>query len=62
MEEIGLLTGDYARRLYFVALVDAAKLDARSVVPILQQVGDRMSSDYDRRQVLERVAARVSAR
>lgn len=60
MEEIGLLTGDYARRLYFVALVDAAKLDARTVVPILQQVGDRMSSDYDRRQVLERVATRVS--
>lgn len=59
MEEIGLLTGDYVRRLYFVALVDAAKLDARTVVPILQQVGERMSSDYDRRQVLERVATRV---
>jgi hypothetical protein len=59
MEEIGLLTGDYARRLYFVALVDTAKLDARSVVPILQQVGDRMRSDYDRRQVLEHVATRV---
>ena len=60
MEEIGLLTGDYARRLYSVALIDAAKLDARTVVPILQQVGDRMSSDYDRRLVLERAAARVS--
>jgi hypothetical protein len=60
MEEIGLLTGDYARRLYFVALLDAAKLDARSVVPILQQVSERMRSDYDRRQVLERAAIRVT--
>ena len=60
MEEIGLLTGDYARRLYFVALVDTAKLDARSVVPILQQAGDRMTSDYDRRQVLEHVARHVT--
>ena len=60
MEEIGLLTGDYARRLYFVALVDTAKLDARSVVPILQQMSERMKSDYDRRQVLEHVAARVT--
>jgi len=60
MEEIGLLTGDYARRLYFVALIDQAKLDTRTVVPILQQVGDRMSSDYDRRLVLERAAVRVS--
>src|SRR5439155_16796178 len=38
MEEIRLLSGDYVRRLYFVALLDAAKLDARSVVPILQLV------------------------
>jgi hypothetical protein len=60
MEEIGLLTGDYVRRLYFVALVDSAKLDARSVAPVLQQVGEQMRSDYDRRQVLERVATRVT--
>ena len=60
MEEIELLTGDYARRLYFVALVDTAKLDSRSVVPILQQAGDRITSDYDRRQVLEHVATRVT--
>jgi hypothetical protein len=60
LEEIGLLTGNYARRLYFVALIDLAKLDTRTVVPILQQVGDRMTSDYDRRLVLERAASRVS--
>ncbi len=60
MEEIRLLSGDYVRRLYFVALLDAAKLDARSVVPILQQVSERMTSDYDRRQVLEHVATRMT--
>lgn len=60
MDEISLLTGDYVRRLYFVALVDAAKLDARTVVPILQRVGERMTSDYDRRQVLEHVSTRVT--
>lgn len=60
MEEIGLLTGDYARRLYFVSLIERAKLDARTVVPVLQQAGERMTSDYDRRQVLEHVASRVT--
>ena len=59
LEEIDLLGGDYARRLYFVALIDVAALDSASVQPILQRTGQQMKSDYDRRQVLEHVAANV---
>ena len=58
-EEIDRLGGDYARRLYLVALIDVAHFDSTSVQPLLQRTGDRMKSDYDRRQVLEHVASRV---
>jgi len=58
-EEIDLLGGDYARRLYLVALVDIAGFNATSVQPLLQRAGALMKSDYDRRLVLEHVAARV---
>src|SRR6185295_15713584 len=60
LEEIDLLGGDYARRLYFIALVDTARLDANSVQPVLERLGQRMTSDYDRRQVLEHVASHVT--
>jgi hypothetical protein len=59
LEEIDLLGGDYARRLYLVALVDVAGFNAASVQPILQRTGQLMKSDYDRRLVLEHVAAKV---
>jgi len=58
--EIDRLGGDYARRLYLVALIDVARFDAATVQPLLQRVGDRMKSDYDRRQVLEHVASTVT--
>ncbi len=58
-EEIDLLGGDYARRLYLVALVDIAGFNATSVQPLLQRTGALMKSDYDRRLVLEHVAANV---
>jgi hypothetical protein len=60
LEEIDLLGGDYARRLYFTALIDLARFDSNGVKPVLARVGQRMTSDYDRRQVLEQVAARVA--
>jgi beta-lactamase regulating signal transducer with metallopeptidase domain len=59
LEEIALLGGDYARRLYYIALVDSARFDATSVRPVLLQVGDQMRSDYERSQVLQYVAQRV---
>jgi hypothetical protein len=59
LEEIDLLGSDYARRLYFVSLLDTARLDSAGVVPVFQRVSQKMTSDYDRRQVLEHVASRV---
>ncbi len=60
LDEIGRLGGDYARRLYFVALLDRAKLDASSVQPILAKAGETITSDYERRQVLKRITERVA--
>jgi hypothetical protein len=60
LDEIDLLGGDYARRLYMVALIDVARLDSTTVQPLLQRAGRLMRSDYDRRQVLEHVAATVA--
>ena len=59
LDEIDLLGGDYARRRYFVALIDTARLDATTVLPVLLRVGSTMNSDYDRGQVLQRIASNV---
>jgi len=59
LDEIGLVTSDYARRVYYVALLDNVALDSASLATVLQQVGQRIKSDYDRRTVLEHVAART---
>ena len=60
LEEIDLLGGDYARRLYLVTLIDVARFNSATVLPLLQRAGRLMTSDYDRRQVLEHVAANVA--
>jgi hypothetical protein len=59
LDEITMLESDYARRLYFIALIDRAQPDAAAIVPILRRM-DRIRSDYDRGQVLQRVANRVT--
>jgi hypothetical protein len=59
-DEIDLIGGDYARRLYLVALVDIAHFDSAGVQPLLERTGRLIKSDYDRRQVLEHVAANVA--
>jgi len=58
-DEIDLLGSDYARRLYLVALIDVARFDSAAVQTLLQRAGRLMTSDYDRRLVLEHVAAAV---
>jgi hypothetical protein len=60
LEEVDLLGGDYARRVYLVALLELAPFDSTTVQPLLQRAGQAMTSDYDRRQVLEHVATRVT--
>ena len=59
-DEIDLLGGDYARRLYLVALIDVAHFDSASVQPLLERVGRLVKSDYDRRTILEHIAAQVA--
>ena len=59
LEEVDLLGSDYARRLYLETLIDVAHLDSTSVTPVLQRAADNIRSDYDRRQVLQRVASRI---
>ncbi len=39
LDEIGLVTSDYARRVYYVALLDNVALDGASLATVLQQVG-----------------------
>jgi hypothetical protein len=58
LDEIDLLGGDYARRLYFTALIDLARFGLQRRDAGAGARGQRMTSDYDRRQVLEQVAAR----
>lgn len=60
LDEVDLLGGDYARRRYLTVLLDTAHLDAAGVLPVLHRVSQNMKSDYDRRQVLQRVASRVT--
>jgi hypothetical protein len=55
LDEIDRLEGDYARRVYFQELLKQARFDATSVLPVLQKVKARMTSDYDRRQILTAV-------
>ena len=42
------------------SLLELAPFDSTTVQPLLQRVGQAMKSDYDRRQVLEHVASRVT--
>jgi hypothetical protein len=59
MDEVALLESDYVRRVYLTALIDIAHLDSAGALPVLAVVGQRMTSDYDRGQVLQRIATTV---
>ena len=60
LEEVDRLLSDYARRIYLVTLIDVAHPDSARAVAIIERTASRMMSDYDRRSVLEHVAAHVS--
>jgi BlaR1 peptidase M56 len=59
LDEIALLGGNHARRLYFNLLVDNAPFDSAAVMPVLLKVEQHMTSDYERGQVLQHIASRV---
>ncbi len=59
LDETELLGGDFARRLYFNALIDQVHFDSTAVQPVLLRIGHQMTSDYERAQVLQHIASRV---
>lgn len=58
LREIPLLEGDYARSLYLTTLLKQPSVDDKVIDQALATAESSMSSDYERGQVLQAVAAR----
>ncbi|HEX8748288.1 MAG TPA: hypothetical protein VF717_14025 [Pyrinomonadaceae bacterium] len=65
LEEISLVGGDYARRIYFEALIKNRNLDASSLQAVFREAARQISSDYEQAQLLigasELIAGRSQA-
>ena len=57
-QEIAQVSGDYAKRLYYQALVADGRLDPAGVARVVTQAGSEISSDYDLAELLVLVAAK----
>lgn len=62
LEEISLSKGDYARRIYFEALLKNGRLNASALQTVLREVARRISSDYDKGKILIAVANDLTGR
>lgn len=62
LEEITLLRGDYARRIYFESLIKNRNLDGSSLQLVLREAGRQISSDYEQAQLLIRAAEMLAGR
>ena len=58
LDEVGRMTGDYARGVYLQRLMMAAPLDRAQVRRVIGVAGSEMKSDYEIAQVLTTVANR----
>ena len=58
LQEIALISGDYARRKYYQALIADGRLEPARLAGVVTQAGNEISSDYDLAEVLVLVAAR----
>lgn len=56
LDETALLSGDYAKRMYFNALFANARLNENQSDRLLGQAADSMSSDYERAELLRTLA------
>jgi hypothetical protein len=56
LAEIDHISGDYAKRRYYEALIKEANLDATALRDLLKQVARDVSSDYEQAQLLIGVA------
>ena len=61
LDEIALLEGDYARRVYVTHLLELDSPSGDTVEKILTVVEKQMSSDYDRAEILGRLADRATS-
>lgn len=58
LDEIGRLSGDYARSRYYIVLLDQSRLDGAMLQRVLQQAGKQIKSDYEIARVLVTVAGK----
>jgi beta-lactamase regulating signal transducer with metallopeptidase domain len=58
LQEIAQVSGDYAKRIYYQALVAGGRLDPAGVARVVSQAGSEISSDYDLAELLVLVAAK----
>jgi len=52
LDETALLASDYAKRMYYLALLSGAKLNEDQADRVLRQAADSMSSDYERSELV----------
>jgi len=56
MDELGELSGDYTRRVYYQAAIESGKLDAAGYERIVTLAGQTIGSDYELAEILISVA------
>lgn len=56
LDEVSRINGDYAKRVYLRELMTNHQIDSASAQRVVQIAAREMSSDYEKRQVLARVA------
>jgi len=62
LREIDQIKGDYAKRVYFEALIKNANLDTAALQDMLRQAAHQISSDYEQAQLLLGVAPQLVAK
>jgi hypothetical protein len=62
LAEIDQISGDYAKRRYYEALIKQANLDATALRDVLRQVARDISSDYEQAQLLMGVAPMLTGK
>ena len=62
LAEIGQISGDWAKRLYYEQLLKQANLDATALRDVLRQLARDISSDYEQAQLLTAVAPMLTGK
>jgi hypothetical protein len=62
LAEIGQISGDYAKRVYYEQLIKQSNLDATALRDILRQMAREISSDYEQAQLLIGVAPMLTGK